>query len=404
MHPALRLLVAPLKGVGSWPDALASLDLDFAGDRYFWNGSRRQRSDLTIASGAPVFSSDGVYIAAPDKLRTPDLTWFNAVEGTFIVDYDKPTNASGCVIFSMSGTGGNPRLEMFQDGANVQVYGNTTTTFLSGTTPGSPPINSRRGRIVFSLKDGELCSGVRDGSAATTMGATVYTNNQTWTRAGIGYRTRFDDARFLGNVRRLRFFPARLTNAQEMAKALITSKTNPHMLGDSFVTTGLIAGVEANLSNDYRAYSADGVGGSTISAQATRWAATPQFYDRTLIIMDGSGPDEDIASVYLPKLAEIAGRLTSGRWLYVQGGISRLSTPAEVATILANYATIQAAYPANYVPTYDYMRANGTGSTTGINGGEVWAADNYTDDLHPSAMGKANLGACIAAAKTARGW
>jgi hypothetical protein len=259
---------------------------------------------------------------------------------------------------------------------------------------------------VLSFKTGEVVKAVDGSGLAIGLSAT---NQKTpaplFSGNAIGYSARFGTGIYNSYIRRIVFWPTRYSDSFLTARALATAKSNIHMLGDSFTTSALRDAIYVGVGkNDYRVMTVDGVGGSTLSAQATRWASTPQYYDRTLVMMDGSGPDEDIPSVYLPKIAEIVGRLGHSRWIYVQGGINRTSTPSQVSAILASYAQIQAAYPSNYVPTYDYMRANGTGATTGSGGGAVWPANCYGDDLHPSTEGNTTLGACIGAALNSRGW
>ena len=210
----------------------------------------------------------------------------------------------------------------------------------------------------------------------------------------------------------------------------IVPERSIHMLGDSFNSPDLLAAVFANLLDKRRRMTRDGVGGSYLSAQAARFGGgtvtlaetgtsqanaidngngtytylgTPQFWDRTLIIMDGGLSDADP----IAQIAKIVAKLTplGKRWLYVQSGISADSTPEQVAAKLAKDALTQAAYPNNFVWTYDYMRANGTGTKTGPNGGEVWPADCLGDLLHPStAQGVPLLGACIATDVNNKGW
>jgi hypothetical protein len=92
--------------------------------------------------------------------------------------------------------------------------------------------------------------------------------------------------------------------------------------------------------------------------------------------------------------------------------VTNTFTPDQVAFKLACDALIAAEFPAEWVPTYDYMRANGTGSTIGVNGGQVWPSDTYEDDLHPASTIKGTatktgvqiFSEPIAAIINAKGW
>ena len=415
------------KGGGErWPPVasdgtVATLALDFENNRFWWGGASRLFSDLTVVAGAPTLSS-GYTPASGDKLALPAAAFadIDLFKGTFEAEWDQVTTATaGQTALSITGSSGGTRsrCELYSDGVGPKLYcqyhNGTSLVVVGDVSPASSyqGSNTRRRRALVRYADGatlKVATGTASNASGTNFG--VAPAGSRWSANGLMYR-QWDSAQYFvsANLKRLIYWPQSISDAANLKRALKTRKSNIHMLGDSFVNVvssapRLLNAIVSNLTTDYRDVRQDGVGGSTISQQATRWASTPQFYDHTLIIMDGSGPDEDMTSVYLPKIAEIVGRLSHQRWLYVQGGINRLWTPTEVNAMLAKHAQVQAAYPENFVATYDYMRANGTGSTTGANGGAVWAADNYGDDLHTSAMGDTNLGACIAAELTSRGW
>lgn len=427
-----RLLITPtprpsVRGE-AWPPVsadgvTAAIALDFETGRYWWGGQARAFSDLTVLAGAPAISGGGYTPASGDRLTLPAAAFaeIDPFAGTFEVEHDQVgTPVSGQILFALHGSSGSTRsrFELYADSAgNIKLYHsyhNGSSLVTVGDllavavidTGGYAFTTTRRRKAVARYADGQfsrLASGTAGQSSTTAFG--VAPAGSRWSASAIGYRA-WDNSQYAlaTSLKRLVYWPAALSDAALLARAKISTKTNLHMLGDSFSTSTLCGSVRDSLTPDFRSFRVDGVGGSTLSAQATRWAATPQYYDHTLILMDGSGPDEDMTTVYLPKLAEIVGRLTSGKWLYIEGGLNRLWTPAAVAAQRALYAQVQAAYPGNFVSTYDYMRANGTGTTTGANGGAVWPANCYGDDLHPSTEGNTVLGACIAAALAARGW
>lgn len=409
----------------AWPPVsadgvTATVALDFETGRYWWGGQARSFADLTVLAGAPAVAGGGYTPASGDRLALPAAAFaqIDPFAGTFEVEHDQVgTPVAGQTLFALHGSSGSSRsrFELYTDGAgNIKLfhsyYNGTTLVTVGDLFSPSTTVHAftltRRRKAMARYADGQFsraASGTAGQSSTTAYG--VAPVGYRWSASAIGYRA-WDNSQYAlaTSIKRLVYWPAALSDAALLARAKKTTKTNPHMLGDSFSTSALCGTIRDALTPDFRSFRVDGVGGSTLSAQATRWAATPQYYDHTLILMDGSGPDEDMTTVYLPKLAEIVGRLTSGKWLYIEGGLNRLWTPAQVAAQRALYAQIQAAYPGNFVAVYDYMRANGTGSTTGANGGEVWPANCYGDDLHPSTEGNTVLGACIAAALAARGW
>lgn len=426
MSTAHKLLLNGLGTASTFPrrgsdGSLPALDIDFVRQLYWVNGVYRQwPAYFSILAGAPSIDIAGLIANAGDRAALPDQAWFNRSGGTVLVEWKDlgVANDGNRTAFSVgAGSGGTQeRLEI------GSVYNGTITTRVAslymGNTAGATitsqsggaihngfyklGVNFTAGGPISWADNGILTTGLSfSGSWATAMD-----------KNGLAFRANGPDgylnaASTSARLQRVTAFATAQSDAFITAQTLVSSKSNLNFLGDSFVQpgAGLRYATNAAVQDTFRVLSFDGVAGSTLSAQATRWAATPTFWDRALIIVDGSGPDEDMTTVYLPKLAEIVGRLTSGKWIYVQGGINRLSTPSEVTATLALYAQVQAAYPNNYLPTYDYMRANGTGSTTGANGGAVWAADNYFDDLHPSVpMGTTNLANCIAAEIAARVW
>lgn len=152
-----------------------------------------------------------------------------------------------------------------------------------------------------------------------------------------------------------------------------------------------------------------GIGTYQLNANANQASATmylgPWTYpgelgrqDNTVIVMDGGLDDSgDGSAAIISRLLAFDKAMTplAPRWFYVQPGIDKGTTPANVTAWLALQAQIQAAIGWHYIPTYDYMRANGGGGTVGTAGGEVWALNNYGDTLHPSTTGQTNLSNCI---------
>lgn len=121
--------------------------------------------------------------------------------------------------------------------------------------------------------------------------------------------------------------------------------------------------------------------------------------ESTVIIMDGGLDDAaDGTPAIVARIMAVDAILTPlGKcWYYVQSGIDKGLTPAQVATKLARDAEVAAAIGWHYIETYSGMRTGG-GSTVGTSGGEVWGANFYLDTLHPSTAGQSKLAQIIMA-------
>lgn len=107
--------------------------------------------------------------------------------------------------------------------------------------------------------------------------------------------------------------------------------------------------------------------------------------ESTVILMDGGLDDAvDGTPAIIARIMAMDAILTplGKRWYYVQSGVDRNYTPAQVTAKLARDADIAAAIGWHYIETYSGMRL--AGSTVGPGGGEVWSSANYLDTIHPS--------------------
>jgi hypothetical protein len=182
-----------------------------------------------------------------------------------------------------------------------------------------------------------------------------------------------------------------------------------YVLGDSFVSTSYML-------RDYlplkftapRNITYDGVGGSSLADQATRFDSASTHWGKVLIIMDGGLSDTQANA--LAAIADIVANLTgTPKWLYIQsfpsttyGAIGN----AAYTTWATTTAAIAAQYPDNYVATLAPMQAFGDGTANDnsdiANG---WIPRSLrTDDIHPNKLGSEYLAQIIAAAIEAKGW
>lgn len=188
-----------------------------------------------------------------------------------------------------------------------------------------------------------------------------------------------------------------------------SNSTNYHIIGDSYVA-GYNIVVYAPLYN-YRpaTWTTDGVAGSSLSQQADRFDATPQYYNDVLIIYDGGLTDD--AATAIASINRMIAHLPNKKWIYME------STPNaqagnEKGTVgytdyLNKCAAIKAAFPNNYIPTLAIMQANSTGSTadvSNVNNG-WWPASLLIDGIvHPNDKASRILAGLIRDAIVARKW
>ena len=179
---------------------------------------------------------------------------------------------------------------------------------------------------------------------------------------------------------------------------------------------GLLAGTAYTI--DSFGTGTGGTGTYTLSASGTVASSTwyggiwtypglPQHFGDTLVILDGGLDDaSDGSAACIARILGMAAALTPlyPRWHYVEPGINRTSTPSQVTAHRAICDAIEAGIgSARMIRTYDYMRANGTGSLTGSGGGAVWPADCYGDDIHPSTLGVTLFGGRIGSVISGQG-
>lgn len=403
-----------------WPangedGSLATLDLDFANDRYWWDSQRQNRSDLTILQGDPAWDAEGVLIDGTDRLQVPEVDWFNWEAGTLLVEWFREDNAAlGCVFSLRGGSGGTSvRVEISVNAdrrANFQLIdgglGNPDGFYVSNNAQASVYPRTNRGRAAMAWEVGETPAIADRGVLYTALTRAVQELvGVSPSEAAIGYR-RYDNATYLnGHVKRVTFWPKRFSDGW------INNETVPnqslHMLGDSFVNAAYLQADVAYMLNDDRAFTLDGVGGSSLADQAIRFAGTPEAWSRTLVIMDGGLTDDTPNAI--AAIDDITGRLTHDRWIYVEpspgayvnGSPERIDWDARVAAIRAHVGEDR------FVETLAVALDNGDGSPedeADISSG-IWPLSLREDSIHPTpAAHGVVIGSQIAEKLGENGW
>ncbi len=203
-------------------------------------------------------------------------------------------------------------------------------------------------------------------------------------------------------------FSIPLVAAWMQAQAAIAPLTC-HFLGDSFVMSAAIqAFAQTNWVGQYRVVTTDGVDGSTLTQQATRYlASSATVKAKTLVILDG-GLDTD-AATSIAAIDAIVAAAGHGRWLYVEpspgvlvtGSPERIVWDAMVAAIRAHVGE------SHFVPTLALALTLGDGSANDLadiaNG--IWPRSLRSDSIHPTdAAWGSVIGSQLVAKLATLGW
>ncbi len=386
-----------------------TLDLDFVNGVYRKSDGQFAQAAFSTLLGTPTFEVDGLKNDSGDRIALPDHRWFNPIEGTFEFEsYCAPAQAEGC-IFSLS-QGSASRFEIYREptGVNLTILVGGAT--IIANTLGA--VTTKYCRGLVSYKANERCSVFGGGVAGSYQVSPYYPPAIPFDLNGIGYRVRFGDAYFgvdaADRIRRIRYWATRKSDAWMQARSLVTDFTNIHVLGDSFTETEIVALLRGLYAEQYRVLTFDGVGSSTLAAQKIRFDATPFYYDRTVVILDGGLSDDTATS--LSSIAAIAAHLPADKWLYIEPGVNvtdTTGTPGRIARD-ATVAAIASAYPSNYVTTLAAMQAanDGSGNDLADVASGLWPRSLRVaaGDMHPNTAGKTVLAGLIKAAADTAGY
>lgn len=222
---------------------------------------------------------------------------------------------------------------------------------------------------------------------------------------------------WMGHVGLIAYFPRRVA-ALPSRQFFRPFPSRVHALGDSFVSAGFVSALKTDLGGTIMTF--DGVGGSTLAEQLTRWRATPAFHDRILIMTDDMAPFTDSPSdiaTFMATYASILALLTSRKFLIMEpgmpiGGVGGTSSHEERDN---KWNAIVAAYPENVVPVTAAMQAAGDGSDLdkAYIAANLWPASCLNDpgssptttvDGHLNAKGNGIYAQCAFNALRAKGW
>lgn len=377
------------------------LDLNFLNESYTWLNRPRAFSAFTVAAGTPTVETDGLKVDSGDRLNLTDLSWFNGSQGTFAVEWTRAVDATATpTLLSLSGRG----VEIFQGSAagTYEASGfNADNNFVAGSK------GSKKQRLILAYSVGGRADAAYNNDTIATNSATLAAA-LTPTAVGFGYRIALTDAYMTtGRLERVRYWPRRLSQA-EIASAMqvkVAGKKHIHLLGDSFVNTPNLMLIRDNFLDDYRIYTVDGVGGSTILEQAARFALTPTYHDRLVVHVDGGLSDSQTAAVN--GALEIKAMCSAGTYLYAEPVPTVNAGTPQRATHDATVSAVVAAVGSGlFVPTLAALQAANDGSANDLadvaNG--LVPRSLRSDAQHLNTAGWTVYAAQIASKITALGW
>lgn len=233
------------------------------------------------------------------------------------------------------------------------------------------------------------------------------------------------DQVFPGTIHKVYAWKGAKTQAQIEALMAASDEGVPPIFqtGDSFLNGntfaeggGLLDSIRVLTAGKYAMFVDDGVGGTSLTQQAARFAALPTRYrDCTFLGMeiglDGTGEE------FVAALTTIRSLLTHDRWLCFEpvfdtnkrvGTQARTNMDGYIATIQSHLSSIGKS---------DRWAATKAGMQAAARGGnatdladiadDIWPSDTTywtTDGLHQRKPGQDALAAIIVAAVQAKGW
>ena len=374
---------------------------DFENDYFYWNGAVRELSDWPA-------TAQGRQITGVDWL--PDTEW------TIILEHETDTSSQteACILSLHRGDGGNRLVEAYEDTTDANRF-----FIISASSdyelPDVVDADQRgRRRTIITARKGEVPGIMQENS--NFAAAREVMSRIDATSVAINYRGWDTNSVWPGEVYNFSVIPRRLSSAE--MRAVIASqrvRTPLFVLGDSFLNgPTMVRDIKVQFDY-YRKIAVRAMGGTTLEQQLAALRTLPQYYDSTLVIMDGGreldGPGCKAAILGMTRL------LNHNRWLYIEPTIpgdhvvgSELRDAFD-----ATNAYLKAAFPENFVTSYDEFKAAADGSAQDLDdidpANDVSPSSLRSDTYHPSATN--NLAGyngfkvyadLILAALDARGW
>lgn len=320
-----------------WLPRGAALHVDFDNSRFYWDGAERVLADLTV-EGVGGYSLSG-YGFGFDEIASVVLeysagTIFSATANGQIA------NITGTVFSWNNGGGGGNRIE-FGAGEN-NSWGDDLNLYVAPGIPSADSVRFPRGtagsggavwsrterRRVFARIQSNTNHIMQDGDGEELVPARGSGTLAVPTKIGFGMRAAFNDAPLTsGTLHRVTLYNYELARTHRRASGKTGTAKPVHFLGDSFLNLYNINThfrEIAGAAGKFITTTQDGVGGTSLTQQAARYAAynaasdREKWWDSTLVIIDGGfdgTPEQGIRAI-----ETMLKYIKHDRWLYVQSG------------------------------------------------------------------------------------
>lgn len=382
----------------SWVPLGAILLVDFENHRAWWNGGPKAISQLsdTGTNGKTLeFSALGE-------------AWQSAATISIDYEYDYTNyfaSGGGGPFFQWQVSASHYLRILCWDTSSPQnrmvprVYYSLNGTSGSFVRDNNNSKGIYRQRTTYALAAGAVIRGQQNNrlvGGAETLGSA-------WMQPGTLYfRSRSDNSDELthATLHKVVVYPRALSDSEIAARGADGAGYPLHFLGDSFLSSGLITENVLSTQTKYIGFSTDGVGGSTLQQQADRFDLTPEFWQSTLVIVDGAL--ELTGAQAVAAIAQMVGNLPHERWVYVQANPINPNGDSRRTDWNSYQAEIEAYCGADhYCATLDAMIAEDTENEAA----GLWGPSMTSDLTHPTnPAGYAAFAGIIRAFLQSRGW
>ena len=327
------------------------------------NNSSRIPSSYIPTGASSVSRTADILRIGPDSDSRP-LAGFSATEGTVVVRARSARyfNIVDQTLIQLDNNDNNNRIKVFRtsSGSNIAMNVRLASSDQAALTYSGGHGAAQDFAIAAAWKANDFGLSVDGATELTDTSGSVPTISRIRVGADAGTSDFWG-----GHIKSVAYFPRRVPALSTQRQYFLSTPERAHGLGDSFMSSGLVAAMRSLLGSTL--FTADGVGGSTLADQAIRWAATPTFHDQVLVMTDDMAPltdsGADIAAM-LATYASILSQLHGGRFLILEPGfpIGGVGGSASRVERDNKWAAIVAAYPNNVVPVTAAMQAAGDGS------------------------------------------
>ncbi|WEK05687.1 MAG: hypothetical protein P0Y65_05380 [Candidatus Devosia phytovorans] len=385
-------LGAGMMSARAWWQSGALLDLDFANDRYWWDGRE--------------YGSRAAFLAAIGGAVADGVVSFPWTDATVQIQVDalvaeQPTGNE--VLYSLDDGSETNCLRARRDSASqvVRLFVIAAGTTLSdiGTQALGRGVVLRTSHSVRTQNFAGAANGAGSGATVSSTALPAVTTM----RIGRGASANLP---WSGQIRRITIYP---DPAPDVATNTAAS-TPPHDLwleGDSYIASSAGVGLAASIARLGRRYPLnDGIGGSTLEQSQTRVLAktgTPR--DLPLIFWDGDNNGYGALASDMARYAAMIAALGHQRFLILAPALRSAQSVEQRDAARSLTTALAAAYGTRMIDPMPTLLAlaNGAGDAENVASGTV-PASLLQDGVHLTGPGMDAVAQLVLARLASLGW